>query len=60
VSAGALAAVTALALHAGFDFVWHIPAIPLLAAALVGLASPEAPAGRVTQSAEETSRKEFP
>jgi hypothetical protein len=59
VSAGALAATAALAFHAGFDFVWHIPAIPLLAAALVGLASPEAPAGRITQSAGETSRKEF-
>lgn len=59
VSAGTLAATAALAFHAGFDFVWHIPAIPLLAAALVGLASPEAPAGRITQSAGETSRKEF-
>ena len=59
VSAGALAAISALTLHAGFDFVWHIPAIPLLAAALVGLASPESPAGRITQSAGETSRKEF-
>lgn len=59
VSAGALAAITALALHAGFDFVWHIPAIPLMAAALVGLASPEPPAGRITHTAGETSRKEF-
>jgi hypothetical protein len=58
VSAGALAAVTALAVHAGFDFVWHIPAIPLLAAALVGLASPaHQPAGN-TQPTGETSRKE--
>jgi hypothetical protein len=60
VSAGALAATLALALHAGFDFVWHIPAIPLVAAALVGLASPDIPAGRITQPAGETSRKEFP
>jgi O-antigen ligase len=37
---GGLAALTALALHAGFDFVWHIPAVPLLAAAFVGLAMP--------------------
>lgn len=58
VTAGALAAITALAVHAGFDFVWHIPAIPLLAAALVGLASPEEhPAGN-TQPTGETSRKE--
>jgi O-antigen ligase len=53
VGAGALAATTTLAVHAGFDFVWHIPAIPLLAAALVGLASPEVPA-RLTQQAGET------
>jgi hypothetical protein len=39
--AGALAALTALAVHAGFDFVWQIPAIPLMAAALAGLASPQ-------------------
>jgi hypothetical protein len=58
VGAGALAAMTALAAHAGFDFVWHIPAIPLLAAALVGLASPEVPAGHLTQQAGETPGKE--
>jgi O-antigen ligase len=38
---GGLAALTALALHAGFDFVWHIPAVPLLAAAFVGVAMPQ-------------------
>lgn len=58
VSAGVLAATTALAVHAGLDFVWHIPAIPLLAAALIGLASPEIPAGLVTQHAGPTLRKE--
>ncbi len=36
---GALAVVAALALHAGFDFVWHVPAVPLLAAAFVGVAT---------------------
>jgi hypothetical protein len=35
---GGLAAVVALSLDAGFDFVWHIPAIPLLGAAFVGVA----------------------
>jgi O-antigen ligase len=46
--AGGLATVTALALHAGFDFVWHIPAIPLVSAAFVGvaLARPEAATDR--------------
>lgn len=38
--AGGLAALAALLLHAGFDFVWHIPAVPLLGAAFVGLAMP--------------------
>jgi hypothetical protein len=38
---GALAALAALVLHAGFDFVWHIPAVPLLAAAFVGLGMPQ-------------------
>jgi O-antigen ligase len=42
--AAALAGCAALAVHAGLDFVWHLPAIPLLAAALVGLATPEWPA----------------
>jgi O-antigen ligase len=37
---GGLAALAALLLHAGFDFVWHIPAVPLLAAAFVGVAMP--------------------
>ncbi len=38
--AGAVAAAAALAVHSGFDFLWHIPAIPLTAAALVGCAVP--------------------
>jgi len=38
--AGAVAAATALAVHSGFDFLWHIPAIPLTVAALVGCAVP--------------------
>jgi len=59
VTTGVLAATTALAVHAGLDFVWHIPAIPLLAAALIGLASPEVPARRLTQQAGNAPRKEF-
>ena len=39
-TAGALAAAAASAVHAGFDFVWHVPAVPLLVAALVALGSP--------------------
>jgi O-Antigen ligase len=34
---GAAAGLTALALHSGFDFLWHIPLIPLVGAALAGM-----------------------
>lgn len=44
---GVLAGMAALAVHAGFDFIWHIPAIPLLAAVLVGLAVSDPPSGHV-------------
>ena len=37
--AGVAAALAALAVHSGFDFLWHIPVIPLTAAVLVGLVS---------------------
>lgn len=43
---GVLAGMIALVVHAGFDFVWHIPAIPLYMAALIGLASPQPQADR--------------
>ena len=35
--AGAVAGLTALALHSAFDFLWHIPVIPLVGALLVGV-----------------------
>ena len=38
--AGVTAGLVALGIHSGFDFLWHIPAIPLTAAVLVGVASP--------------------
>lgn len=45
--AGVLAGVLAFAVHSGLDFVWHIPAIPLTVATLLGLvlrsASPHPP-----------------
>lgn len=55
VRAGALAA---LAVHAGFDFVWHIPAIPLVAAALAGAGSPQRPDDHSTQQAGHPLREE--
>jgi hypothetical protein len=36
--AGVLAACAAAAVGAGFDFVWHVPVVPLTMAVLVGLA----------------------
>lgn len=41
--AGAVAGLVAFALHSSMDFLWHIPAIALVAAALVGLACPLSP-----------------
>jgi hypothetical protein len=38
--AGVAAGICAFAVHSAFDFVWHIPAIPLVAAALAGLVLP--------------------
>lgn len=38
--AGAAAGLAALAVHSAFDFLWHIPAIPLVAAVLFALTYP--------------------
>jgi O-Antigen ligase len=38
--AGAAAALAALAVHSGFDFLWHIAVLPLAAGLLIGLAAP--------------------
>ena len=38
--AGGVAAAAAFAIHSGFDFVWHLPAIVLTMTLLVGLALP--------------------
>jgi hypothetical protein len=46
--AGVVAACAAAAVHAGFDFVWHVPAVPLLLAALIGLVI--APTARVVRA----------
>ncbi|GGL04810.1 hypothetical protein GCM10012284_44220 [Mangrovihabitans endophyticus] len=37
VRTGAIAALVALAVHSGFDFLWHLAVIPLVAGLLVGL-----------------------
>lgn len=50
--AGAAAAVTCLAVHSGFDFLWHLAVLPMLGGLLVGLAAPAAarlvPGGEIT------------
>jgi O-antigen ligase len=38
--AGAIAGLAAVAVHSAFDFLWHVPAIPLFAALAIGLAAP--------------------
>jgi hypothetical protein len=43
--AGVVAAACAFAVHSGFDFVWHLPAVVLTAALLVGVVLPPPPAG---------------
>ena len=52
--AGALAALTAFAVHSGLDFLWHIAVLPLLAGLLVGLAA----TGRSEEPTNAPSRKE--
>jgi hypothetical protein len=40
IRAGAIAALAALAVHSGFDFLWHIAVLPLAGGLLIGLAGP--------------------
>ena len=37
---GAVAGLACLAVHSGFDFLWHVPAVLMVAALAVGLAAP--------------------
>jgi O-antigen ligase len=52
--AGVVAACAAAAGHASFDFVWHVPAIPLILATLIGLVIPPA-----SDSSSDVERKEI-
>jgi O-antigen ligase len=56
--AGVAAGLSALAVHSGLDFLWHVPAIPLTGAVLAGLTAP--PLEERRQSAQQSlaSRKE--
>lgn len=40
IRAGAIGGLAAFAAHSGFDFLWHIPVLPFVAALLLGLAGP--------------------
>lgn len=41
--AGAVAAAVAMSAHAAVDFVWHVPVVPIVGAALLGAALPTHP-----------------
>jgi hypothetical protein len=54
-AAAVSAALAAAAVHATFDFVWHVPVVPLLLAALLGLVS-ERPSARTGPSSGDRPR----
>jgi hypothetical protein len=54
--AGVVAAAAAFAVHSGFDFVWHLPAIVLTVTLLVGAALP-APDTAPTHQPSPTARR---
>jgi O-antigen ligase len=53
--AGVVAAAAAFAVHSGFDFVWHLPAVVLTVLLLVGVILP-APHGAGARSPFRTAR----
>jgi hypothetical protein len=54
-AAAVTAALAAAAVHAAFDFVWHLPVVPLLLAALLGLVT-ERPSVRTGPSSGDRPR----
>jgi O-antigen ligase len=57
---GVVAACCAFAVHSGFDFVWHLPAVVLTVALLAGVVLPPPPAGRPPIPRTSPDRKEAP
>jgi hypothetical protein len=55
--AGAIAGLVSFALHSGFDFLWHVPVVPLIAAVAVGLSAVLPPGDEMSQP---TKQKEVP
>jgi O-antigen ligase len=47
--AGALAGLVCFALQSGFDFLWHVPVVPMIAAVAVGLAVALPPPDEISQ-----------
>lgn len=58
-AAAATAGLVALAVHSGFDFLWHIPVLPLLAGLLIGLAA-MSPTDKDAPAAPSRSEEEKP
>jgi hypothetical protein len=56
--AGVAAGLSALAVHSGLDFLWHLPAIPLTGAVLIGLTAPPLDEGRESAQRRLASQKE--
>jgi O-antigen ligase len=56
--AGIVAGLSALAVHSGLDFLWHLPAIPLTGAVLAGLTAPPLEEGRESAQQSLASQKE--
>jgi len=56
--AGVVAGLSALAVHSGLDFLWHVPAIPLTGAVLAGLTTPPLQERRQSAPQSLASRKE--
>jgi len=48
--AGVMAGLVCFALHSGFDFLWHLPVLPMIAAVAVGLVAPTAGSGPMSQT----------
>ena len=55
--AGVVAATAAFAVHSGFDFVWHLPAVVLTVTLLVGVIVPAPPWRRSPHTIPHRSRK---
>jgi O-antigen ligase len=51
---GAIAATCAFAIHSGFDFVWHLPAVVLTVTLLAGVVLPAPPRGTYARSPSHT------